>query len=283
MPRRRALLTLATTGVMAAAALGVAGCGGGDDEEVRAADLAERVEIEVEAVLRDARDVLAALKADPALAHPDPEHDHADDSDEDHTDDDAARDLERARARSARRCGAAVAAAAREHTGYEAIGRAAVEGAGDVDCLSQRFREPWNVGDRTFFLRAYNTGAFAVGDYQFDGGEIGQSLGVGLPTETAVIFALIDLEVLWERLARLPLPEGADVVVTDSNGTVIARPTTTYAVGRSHAGMDPLTDAMLTHDAGSGTFEYERRDRVYAFASPALARGNLRVAAGVLP
>ena len=31
-----------------------------------------------------------------------------------------------------------------------------------MDCLSAAFRKLWNVGDRTFFLGAYNTGEFAV-------------------------------------------------------------------------------------------------------------------------
>ena len=255
-----------------ALALAQGGCGddGGAD---RAGALANAAAAEVDAVLVQARELLTELAADPALRHPDPESDHADDEQE----------LERARARSRRRCSAAVAKAARERGGYEAVGRAAVEGAGAVDCLSAPLRTPWNVGDRAFFLRAYNTGEFAVGDYQFDGHEIGQSLGTGLPTETAVIFALVDLEVVWERLAQLPLPEGADLVVTDGNGTVIARPTTAYSVGRSQAGIDPLTDAMLDPDADGGTYEYERRERTYAFAAPESASGSIRVAAGVLP
>ncbi|HEX6021923.1 MAG TPA: cache domain-containing protein [Solirubrobacter sp.] len=252
------------------ALLALAGCGG-DERAERAGSLAEAAAAEVDAVLADARTLLERLARDPAVAMPDLEHAH--------DDDDPDRELAATQADSRRRCTAAVRRAASDR--YVVVGRATVDGAGKVDCLSRRLDHAWNVGDRMFFLRAYNSARFAVGDYQFDGAEIRPSLGVGLPIEGAVLFALVDLRVVSDRLAALPLPEGADLVAVDGNGTVIVRPQTAYAVGRNQAGADPLIDALLATEPRAGTYEYERRERTYAFATPALGGGAVRVAAGL--
>lgn len=253
------------------------GCGGGDEQADRARQLAALATAEVDAVVREAQERLTALAGDPALALPNPE---AGGHDADHDADEEARELEAERRRSRARCTAAVRRAIGDDL-LTGVGRAIVDDAGGVDCYSSRLDGRWSVGDRTFFLRAYNSGRFAVGDYQFDGDRISPSLGVAVPLEGAVVFGLIDVDALGQRLSTLPLPEGADVVVTDSNGTVIARPATAYAVGRSQAGLDPLTDAMLARADGTGEFAYEGRRRRYAFAAPPSARGQLRVAAGV--
>jgi hypothetical protein len=256
-----------------------AGCGGGDQQADRAQQLAALAATEVDAVVREAQERLTALAGDPALALPDPE---AGTHDADHDADEEAGELEAERRRSRARCTAAVRRASGNGL-LTGIGRAIVDDAGGVDCFSSPLDGRWSVGDRTFFLRAYNSGRFAVGDYQFDGDRVPPSVGVAVPLEGAVVFGLVDVRALGERLRALPLPEGADVVVTDGNGTVVARPTTAYAVGRSQAGLDPLTDAMLERDDGTGEFEYEGRRRRYAFAVPPAARGQLRVAVGVAP
>ena len=271
---RVAVLLLGTAVLLAGG-----GCAGGDEQAERAEQLATLAAAEVDAVVREAQERLTALAADPALALPDPE---AGAHDPDHDADEEARELEAERRRSRDRCTAAVSGASGDGL-LTGIGRAVVDDAGGVDCYSSPLPGRWSVGDRTFFLRAYNSGRFAVGDYQFDGDRIPPSLGVAMPIEGAVVFGLIDLAALGERLRALPLPEGADLVVTDGNGTVVARPTTAYAVGRSQAGLDPLTDAMLARDDGTGEFAYEDRRRRYAFAVPPSARGQLRVAAGVAP
>jgi hypothetical protein len=125
---------------LVAAAVLVAGCGD-DGEAKRGAELARAAAAEVDAVLADARAELAELARDPAVRMPDLEHgDHAGDEEGD-----ADRELAGTLARSRRRCAAAVRRAAGAHDRYEAVGRATVDGAGAVDCLSRPLGELRNI------------------------------------------------------------------------------------------------------------------------------------------
>lgn len=265
------------------------GCGSGGDAD-RAAGLADEAAAAIDAMIVDGEQVLVELAGQPALEVVDPEQ-VGDDGDHDHHADTAAetdehqREIEQARRQAARRCTAAVSAAAEENPQLRAVGRALTETIGGVDCISAPDRRPLQVGDEIFFLRAYGDESgdrrVAVGDYAFDGDSAEQFLPIGLGIPGGVLFAELELGALWQRLAAIERGEGADIVVTDANGTIIARPALPYWIGRSLAGSDPLIDAMLERDSGTATFEVEDRERLYAFTTPAAARGSVRVAAGV--
>lgn len=253
---------------------------------------------EIDAVLAENEALLSELAADPRLQIPDPEQaaghageaedEHGDDADGDHAHADtpaAQRALqaryERIIKRSNRRCERILTEVAREHPELLAIGRATVDGGGVAECLSAGAHGPREVGDRIFFQRAYQRNRMAVGDYEFDPEKTSRYLGIGQPMPAAIVFARLNLDELTRRISTVERSEGIDFVVTDENGTIIARPSISYFTGRSLAGMDELVDAMLERDSGTASIEVEDRERLYAFAVPERAEGSLRVAVGI--
>jgi serine phosphatase RsbU (regulator of sigma subunit) len=115
----------------------------------------------------------------------------------------------------------------------------AVDAIGNLTCSAAPMRGPINVTDRAYFQRAMATRRFAVGDYQI--GRITQlpSVNYAYPVygadgnfETMVV-AVQNLGWLAAAVTHFDLPADAILVLTDPNGTVLARiPADERSVGK---------------------------------------------------
>ena len=100
---------------------------------------------------------------------------------------------------------------------------------GDARCSAVPLRSAVNIGDRLYFRRAVEKRGFAIGDYQI--GRITRlpAINYAHPILDAagnvdgVVFIAQSLGWLTAALAGLDFPRGATLVVTDRNGTVLAR------------------------------------------------------------
>ncbi len=136
-------------------------------------------------------------------------------------------------------------------------------------------------GDRTYFRRAMETRAFAVGDYQIGRITGKATLNFGYPVldeageVQLVIFAALDLAWLNQFAADAQLPAGATLLVSDRNGTVLAHyPDEERWVGQA-VPETPIIRTML-QSRGEGTAEVAGLDgipRLFAF-TPLRAGGG---------
>jgi hypothetical protein len=100
---------------------------------------------------------------------------------------------------------------------------------GKVWCSAVPFSSTVDVSDRSYFKRAMETRRFAVGTYQIGRITLAPSLNFAHPIVgqggqiEAVAFAAQSLNWFTVALARMDFPAGAILVVTDSDGTVLAR------------------------------------------------------------
>ena len=100
---------------------------------------------------------------------------------------------------------------------------------GNLYCSALPFKGPINVADRTYFKMAIQLRDFAIGDYQI--GRILQrpALNYGYPLLspsgelTGVVIVVQNLNWLTSALTDVAFPPGAVLIVTDRNGTVLAR------------------------------------------------------------
>ena len=169
---------------------------------------------------------------------------------------------------------------------FTAFGMAIPDGT--LVCLSQMQTSPANIADRAYFQRAFQSKNFSVGDYQIGKATNKPSVGLGYPLLDSagnvfgVVLAPIDLDWLNRRLANLKLPNGAQALIVDSQGTVLATTTDPQTwTGKSIAG-SALGKAMLAQKQGAGEFAgADNVTRVYAFASPTGSNNNWVVAVGL--
>ena len=100
---------------------------------------------------------------------------------------------------------------------------------GNLVCSALPFKGPINVADRAYFKTALQMKDFAIGDYQI--GRITQrpAINYAYPLRSAsgglegVVIVVQSLGWLTAALANVEFPPGAILVVTDRNGTVLAR------------------------------------------------------------
>lgn len=133
---------------------------------------------------------------------------------------------------------------------YTAFGAAHADGV--LFCLSVPNARPVNVADRAYFQRAIRFRGLGIGDYQVGRVSGKESVNLAHPLfdpahrPHGIVLAGIDLDWLNDRLERRFKDLGAEVVVVDSKGTVLARtPKAAGAVGK------PATDRRLVHAAGN--------------------------------
>jgi len=146
---------------------------------------------------------------------------------------------------------------------------------GDVVCSALPLPGPVNVVDRAYFQRALATREFSVGDYQV--GRVAAKRGIhfGYPLLNAdkqvwgVVFVLLDLDRLNERLAETPHLEAKDIaILLDGGGNILARhPDPANYVGKSMAALPLFKQIQLLQ--GEGTYDGVGLDgvrRIFAFA-----------------
>ncbi|MBZ0105493.1 MAG: EAL domain-containing protein [Sulfuricella denitrificans] len=174
--------------------------------------------------------------------------------------------------RSAGPCNKMVSGILRFYPDYANIGIALSDGS--VVCSALPLPAPVNVADRGFFRRAVATRDFSIGDYQL--GRVAAKRGIhfGYPLLTAdkqiwgVVFILLDLDRLNERLAETPHLEAGDVVfLLDDAGIILARyPDSVSQIGKSINTL-PLF-RKIRQSQGEGTYESNGLDgtrRIFAF------------------
>ncbi len=133
---------------------------------------------------------------------------------------------------------------------------------GNLRCSAVPLSAQVNVADRAYFRRALATHRFSIGDYVI--GRVTQlpSINYAHPVlSTAgdvdgVVYAAQSLNWLTAALANVEFPHGAVLVVTDGNGTVLARiPDTEGWTGRTLAERQVLR--ALSEQPKGGVFELD--------------------------
>ncbi|QIB66799.1 PDC sensor domain-containing protein [Kineobactrum salinum] len=100
---------------------------------------------------------------------------------------------------------------------------------GSIRCSALPLPTSTNLADRSYFRRALDTQAFAVGDYQVGRITGVSSINVALPLHESrhgldgVLFAALDLARLSENMADINLPPNTTITLIGANGTVLAR------------------------------------------------------------
>jgi PAS domain S-box-containing protein len=179
-------------------------------------------------------------------------------------------------------CGRILADLLRGNPSYLNLG--VTDSNGQIICSALPIRGPVDASHRAWFLRAWSTREFAVGDYQIGRITRKPSLNVGYPVRAAdgspvgVLFAAIDLRTFYHLADRLELPDGASLSVVDGSGVVLAHyPDSGPWVGRSSPG-EPATARALT--IRRGVFEATGPDgvpRLYGCAPLPMGGGYVTV------
>lgn len=170
-------------------------------------------------------------------------------------------------------------------------GLVAATAHGDVFCSAVPLSAPLNISDRSYFQRVLQTHDFSVGDYAL-GRITGKALLLlGYPVldadnqVRAVVGAGLDLSWLSRLASQTELPQDSVFIVTDRDGTILARyPEPDQWVGKPWP-MAGLAQSVLRQQP-EGTAEAISQDgipRLYAFArlGETGEAGQLYVAAGI--
>lgn len=138
-----------------------------------------------------------------------------------------------------------------------------------------------NLSDRSYFRRALESRAFAMGDYQIGRITGKASINFGLPVLNAssnvqrIVFAALDLAWLNDYTARANLPPSARITVIDRKGVVLVRyPDRENLVGKKATEI-PIVRTMLER-LGEGTTQAPGLDgepMLYAFTPLSTAAG----------
>ncbi len=145
-----------------------------------------------------------------------------------------------------------------------------------------------NIADRPYFRRAYETRAFAVGDYQVGRVTGLPAINYAFPVLddagaiSGIAFAAQSLAWLTGAMSQVTLPDGAKMIVVDRNGTVLARMPDIYGPIGERVAEARVLDAFAAQRDG-GVFELDdarEGTRLWAHA-PLLSDASLRVAIGV--
>jgi PAS domain S-box-containing protein len=144
-------------------------------------------------------------------------------------------------------CDTVMAKLLRLYPAYSALGVASADGK--VVCSAILSEGPRNVSDQSWFREALRRRDFAVGECEVDQHTGKKTLMVGYPIEAgdrvqSVVFATLEPRYLNRLIDILQLPDGAAVMITDRQGTVLASltesgegpPTSDFAAIKSMAG-----------------------------------------------
>jgi serine phosphatase RsbU (regulator of sigma subunit) len=158
---------------------------------------------------------------------------------------------------------------------------------GDVLCSAVPLRSRATAADRPYFKAAMETGRFAIGDYQV--GRITQLPAINYASPLVapsgniegVVIAAQSLNWLTAALSNVEFPPDAILMVTDRNGTVLARlPDPGDWIGKTLPEKEVL--ATLSSQSEGGVFQAHDAhgiDRLWAHA-PLLPGSNLHATIG---
>ena len=158
---------------------------------------------------------------------------------------------------------------------------------GNLYCSALPFKGPINVADRAYFKMATQMRDFAIGDYQMGRITNRPAINYGYPLVDAsrqlsgVVIGVQSLNWLTSALGNVAFPAGAVLVVTDRNGTVLARvPDTGDGIGKELPEAKVLEE--LSEQRDGGLFEApdaQGVDRLWAHA-PLIAGQDLHATMG---
>src|SRR5437867_2897917 len=141
-----------------------------------------------------------------------------------------------------------------------------IETNGILFCSAELSDGGANLGNRAYFQRVLQTKKFSTGDFQLSRVTGQPALHFGYPVVDEkgvlrrVLYASLKLSLLSEAIAKIPLPPGGTVMVTDRNGTVLARyPEPKVWVGKSLNEL-PVTRRILAQ--GESAFEMPGLDGI---------------------
>lgn len=152
----------------------------------------------------------------------------------------------------------------REHGAYSNIGFIGPDGM--IIASAIPFHAPIYAGDRQYFRRAVENLDFSIGDYQ-----IGRITGIaainfGYPVVKegrlqGVLVAVMPIAILNKKLTRIPIQEGQELSVIDSNGTVLARhPSEGGWAGKNIRGTD--LEFLLRENSAEWSAQFRGLDKV---------------------
>ena len=141
---------------------------------------------------------------------------------------------------------------------------------GDVFCNSVDVPAPIQIGDRRYFRRAVESGAFAVGEYQVSRARGVRAINFGFPARDeagrlqAVVFAGLELSSIQAQLDALPMGEAAAAIVDHAGVVLASRPRSAFAAG---AALEPAVLDRLRKAPGdvAEIRDAEGVERLWAF------------------
>jgi len=124
-------------------------------------------------------------------------------------------------------CGTLFSNLLRQYPYYLNLG--VIDSAGNLSCSALPFQGPVSMGSRVYVRGAINTASFTISPYQIEKitGEatinfVYPVLG-GRDGGQSAVFAALDLKWFKQIELEAQLPKGAELIVVDHNGTILAR------------------------------------------------------------
>ncbi len=162
---------------------------------------------------------------------------------------------------------------------------------GSVRCSALPVSANTNLADRSYFQRALETGAFAVGDYQVGRITGVRSVNVALPLHddqgraNGVLFAAMDLARLSKNLAEVDLPADTTITLIGAGGVVLARyPRSEGGLVGQSASQWPIHQRIMAtgREGTAETTDHLGVDRLYAFTPiSAISEHDAYVSVGI--
>jgi signal transduction histidine kinase/HAMP domain-containing protein len=161
---------------------------------------------------------------------------------------------------------------------------------GDLVCSARAVVKPINIADRPYFIKAVQSAAFAIGEYQIGRVSGRANLNLAYPIfddageVEGIVFAGLDLASFTEIIAAAQLPESYTLTVVDRRGTILARhPNPESWLGK------PLVESGLSEDflgRGEGIAESigpDGKEHLYGFKSlgDVSGKGDLQISMSI--
>ena len=166
-------------------------------------------------------------------------------------------------------------------------GAGAADLDGDLYCFSAGLPSPVNIADRAYFLHTLGSRDFAVGDFQIGRATGINSIGLGFPVTggdgeiSGITLSPLSLDWLESRIARRQSGKAVDTLVVDDHGTVLARSGAAATEDGTNLAGNRLVDSMLSHDFGHSRLRLAGEPVAAAWGIVPLSDGEIHVAVSV--